>query len=277
MNQGNINLNDPKIRQQFEQFCQMYNQGNQMNNPMMMNNMNMGMGQMNMGQMPMGQMNMGQMPMGQMNMGQMPMGQMPMGQMNMGGQMPMGNMNMQFNNMGQMPFGQMNNMNMNNMFMMYMNNPQGFNNQNFNINNSMYNLNSQISNLANINNINNPMSYSSGNVVPIMPKPSNNDDDNNVLPPTADTINIKFDASTGVKKIIRANNNTTLKELLKMYMQKIGLPDTLIGKQVVFLFCGEKIDVESTKTLKEQNIRNMSSITVFDQGNVIGAHNIKIK
>ena len=312
MNQGNINLNDPKIRQQFEQFCQMYNQGNQMNNPMMMNNMNMGMGQMNMGQMnmgqmpmgqmpmgqmpmgqmPMGQMNMGQIPMGQIPMGQMPMGQMPMGQMNMGGQMPMGNMNMQFNNMGQMPFGQMNNMNMNNMFMMYMNNPQGFNNQNFNINNSMYNLNSQISNLANINNINNPMSYSSGNVVPIMPKPSNNDDDkdkgvlprvgnddddNNVLPPTADTINIKFDASTGVKKIIRANNNTTLKELLKMYMQKIGLPDTLIGKQVVFLFCGEKIDVESTKTLKEQNIRNMSSITVFDQGNVIGAHNIKIK
>ena len=262
MNQGNINLNDPKTRQLFEQFCQMYNQNNQMNNPMMMNNMNMGMGQMNMG----------------FN--------------NMGGQMPMGQMNMGFNNMGQMPMGQMNNMYMNNMFMMYMNNPQAFNNQNFNINNSMRNLNSQISNCANINNMNNPMSYSSGNVVPNVNKPSNNDDDkdkgvlprgenndddNYVLPATGDTINVKFDASTGVKKIIRADIKTTLKELLKMYMSKIGLPDTLIGKQVVFLYCGEKIDVESTKTLEEFHIRNMSSITVFDQGNVIGAHNIKIK
>ena len=175
--------------------------------------------------------------------------------------------------------------------MMYMNNPQSFNNQNFNINNSMRNLNSQISNAANLNNMNNPMSYSSGNVVPNVNKPSNNDDDkdkgvlprggnedeNNILPPTGNTINVKFDASTGVKKIIRADKKTTLKELLKMYMKKIGLPDTLIGKQVVFLYCGEKIDVESDKTLEEYHIRNMSSITVFDQGNVIGALNIKIK
>jgi len=286
MNQGNIDLNDPKTRQMFEQFCQMYNHNNQMNNPMMMNNMNMGMGQMNMG---MGQMNMGfnnmcQMPMGQMNMG---MGQMNMGFNNMG-QMPMGmgQMNMGFNNMGQMPMGmgQMNNMNMNNMFMMYMNNPQCFNNQNFNINNSMRNLNSQISNCGNLNNVNNPMSYSTGNVVVNPTQPTNNNDDKGVLPRignpddesalpvSGDIINVKFDASTGIKKIIRADKNkTTLKQLLKMYMDKIGLSESLIGKQVVFLYCGEKVDIESTKTLDELHIRNMSSITVFDQGNVIGA------
>ena len=287
MNQGNINLNDPGTRQLFAQFCQMYN----------MNNMNMGMGQMNMGFNNMGQFNnmgnfnnMAQMPMGQMNMG---MGQMNMQFNNMGGQMPMGQMNMQFNNMGQMPMGQMNNMNMNNMFVMYMNNPQCFNNQNFNINNSMRNLNSQISNCANLNNVNNPMSYSTGNVVPIttpqnnnnddkdkgvLPRGGNGDDDNKIMPATGDTINVKFDASTGVKKIIRADKKkTTLKELLKMYMDKIGLPETLIGKQVVFLYCGEKLDIESNKTLEELRIKNLSSITVFDQGNVIGALNIKIK
>ena len=56
-----------------------------------------------------------------------------------------------------------------------------------------------------------------------------------------------------------------------MYMDKIGLSESLIGKQVVFLYCGEKVDTESTKSLDELHIRNMSSITVFDQGNVIGA------
>ena len=156
----------------------------------------------------------------------------------------------------------------------------------------MRNLNSQISNAANLNNMNNPMSYSTGNVVPIMTQQSNNNDDKekgvlprgntdneiNFLPATGDTINVKFDASTGVKKIIRADKNTTtLKQLLRMYMDKIGLPYNLIGQQVVFLYCGEKIDVESDKTLEEYHIRNMSSITVFDQGNVIGALNIKIK
>ena len=250
--QGNINYNDPRIRQLFQQFCQMYNNQNQMNN-----------------QMPMGQMN--------MNMGQMNMGQFN----NMGGQMPMGQMNMPFNNMCQMPMGQMNNMYMNNMFMMYMNNPQNFNNQNNNMNSSMRNLNTQIFNNTNIGNMNNPMSYSTGNVVPIGTQQSNNnddtdkgvlprgntDDDNSVLPPSGDTINVKFDASTGVKKIIRADKKkTTLKQLLKMYMDKIGLPDTMIGKQIVFLYCGEKVEVESKKTLEEYHIRNMSSITVFDQG-----------
>ena len=299
--QGNINYNDPRIRQLFQQFCQMYNNQNQMNNQTMMNNMNMNMGQMNMGQfnnmgqMPMGQMNMnmgGQMPMGQMNMnmGQMNMGFNNMGgQMPMGGQMAMGQMNLPFNNMGQMPMGQMNNMYMNNMFMMYMNNPQNFNNQNNNMNNSMINLNSQIFNNTNIGNMNNPMSYSTGNVVPIGTQQSNNnddkgvlprvntDDDNSVLPASGDTINVKFDASTGVKKIIRADKKkTTLKQLLKMYMDKIGLSDTMIGKQIVFLYCGEKVDVESTKTLEEYHIRDMSSITVFDVGNVIGAHNIRL-
>ena len=296
--QGNINYNDPRIRQLFQQFCQMYNNQNPMNNQMPMGQMNMNMGQMNMGQfnnmggqMPMGQFNnMAQMPMGQMNMN---MGQMNMGQFNnMGGQMPMGQMNMPFNNMGQMPMGQMNNMYMNNMFMMYMNNPQNFNNQNNNMNSSMRNLNTQIFNNTNIGNMNNPMSYSTGNVVPIGTQQSNNnddtdkgvlprgntDDDNSVLPPSGDTINVKFDASTGVKKIIRADKKkTTLKQLLKMYMDKIGLPDTMIGKQIVFLYCGEKVEVESKKTLEEYHIRNMSSITVFDQGNVIGAHYIRLK
>ena len=296
--QGNINYNDPRIRQLFQQFCQMYNNQNPMNNQMPMGQMNMNMGQMNMGQfnnmggqMPMGQFNnMAQMPMGQMNMN---MGQMNMGQFNnMGCQMPMGQMNMPFNNMGQMPMGQMNNMYMNNMFMMYMNNPQNFNNQNNNMNSSMRNLNTQIFNNTNIGNMNNPMSYSTGNVVPIGTQQSNNnddtdkgvlprgntDDDNSVLPPSGDTINVKFDASTGVKKIIRADKKkTTLKQLLKMYMDKIGLPDTMIGKQIVFLYCGEKVEVESKKTLEEYHIRNMSSITVFDQGNVIGAHYIRLK
>ena len=244
------------------------------------------MNNMQMGQMPMVQMPMGQIPMGQIPMGQMPMGQIPMAQMNMQmGQMPMVQMNMQ---MGQMPMTQMNmgvgQMNMNNMFMMYMNNQNCFNNQNFNMYNSMNNLNSQIAS-ANLNNVNNPMSYSTGNIIPnnnndedkdkgVLPRKGNTEDDI-ALPITGDTINVKFDTSTGVKKIVRADSKkTTLKQLLKMYMNKIGLPESLIGEQVVFLFCGERVDVNSDKPLCEHNIRNMSAITVFDQGNVIGAYNI---
>ena len=86
-----------------------------------------------------------------------------------------------------------------------------------------------------------------------------------------DIINIAFDASTGVKTIVSVKNTTPLKEILKKYMEKIGLPENLIGTEIFFLFNGQKVDTNSEETPKQLKYKNMVAFTVFDQGNVIGA------
>ena len=53
-----------------------------------------------------------------------------------------------------------------------------------------------------------------------------------------DMINISFDASTWVKAIITIKKTILLKDIIKKYMEKIGLPERLIGTEIFFLFNG---------------------------------------
>jgi len=203
---------------------------------------------------------------------------MGMGNNNMMG-MGMGNNNMMgmgMNNMMGMGNNNMMGMGMNNMGMMGAMFNNGFANpmvnmQNPNMQNNMVYNNIAVPNQIPNQNINpNPTSQGDGEKSGKLPR--GNYVNGDVTPVQGeDMINIAFDASTGVKTIVTVKKSTPLKEILKKYMDKIGLPHNLIGTEIFFLFNGSKVDVNSEATPKELKYQNMVAFTVFDQGNVIGA------
>ena len=261
MNNDELDMNDPMVQKIMQKCMNMLGQN------MNMANMNMLMQNMNMNSMN---------PMAMNNMNFMNM----MNNMNC-----MNNMN-NMNGMNGMNMNMMNMMNMNgmnNMNNMWNNNGNnnGMNNIN-NMPNSMNNLNNNMSNSFNIQNNNNNMSYSSGNVI------SNNRNQNQQpqeLIPRGDKvirdtsmninsngqkmINVTFDASTGLRVIIAISKNTTVKQLVEKYIERIGIGKNHIGKDIIFLFNGGKMDPFSEDNL--QNFPDLAIITVFDQNNVIGA------
>ena len=175
----------------------------------------------------------------------------------------------------------MNNMN-NNMNNMNnpMNNPinNSYNNNFFNNNNNMGNINNN--NMAysagnvNINNNNNNSNNNNNNnnqqePIELIPRVDKVIRDKNMPINDSNMVNISFDASTGLKVIITTPKNITIKELVKKYINKIGISETHIGKDIIFLFNGGKLEPYSEETIN--GFQDFSSITVFDQNNVIGA------
>ena len=171
-------------------------------------------------------------------------------------------------------------------------NNNGFNNNgynNFGYHRSFSNNVTNQNYLSN-NNINIPTSQSTGNIFTNNnPNPSpiiNNDDDElkeiiprpDVFQPNEDNTdfsqdvpikNLVVEASTGLKLMIKAPVNTTIKDFLKMYVKKIGLNESIIDKGIVFLFAGKRMDSQSMQTI--QSFQEFAIITAFDQNNVIGA------
>jgi hypothetical protein len=86
-------------------------------------------------------------------------------------------------------------------------------------------------------------------------------------------INVFFEASTGSRAVLNLPEDTPVKDTLKKYAEKIKINQAFIGKKIMFLYTGKRIDNEPNcdKTLKELKILNGSQITVFDQANVLGA------
>ena len=234
-------------------------------------NMNMGMNNMNNNFNPNQNMNF----MGMNN---------PMG-MNMMNNNPMG-MNMNNNPMG------MNMMNNNPIGMNIMNNPMGgmgpmLMNQNNNMamwnfmNNGMNGMamsagniisqhayaNSSNSNSTTSTANNNPVSHSQ-ELKSVLPR-NFQESENLGFSHNSNIKNIKFDASTGIKVLIKADKNITVENLLKEFVHKLGLSENVIGTDLIFLFNGGKLDAHSQETISK--FPDISTITVFDQNNVIGA------
>lgn len=44
-----------------------------------------------------------------------------------------------------------------------------------------------------------------------------------------------FKASTGLETIMKINKNKTKEDMLKEYVNKIGIPEETIGKELIFL------------------------------------------
>ena len=83
-------------------------------------------------------------------------------------------------------------------------------------------------------------------------------------------IEVEFFASTGLKVIMQTYYDELIFNLIKRYMRKIGLYESLIGTSVIFLFNADMIQ-NSQKTVGELSIKNGYTITVIDNNNVIGA------
>ena len=279
-NDNDVDLNDPNNRKIFEKFKKMYNindnpnminNQNMMMNPNMMNNQNMILNQ-NMANQNMANSQNMMMNQNMVNQNMMNNQNMMMYPNNMA-MFPnnINNQNMMMNNPN---FGNMNginNMYMNNMYMNMNNNPS-YNgssmnnsmNQNPNIINNMNNSNNQ-----QINNINNNFNGILPRGKICIGKMKSNDIPKNEI---GGKINIKFETNTGLTTNIIIDPNSTLKEALKMFCQKMGVSQEFIGIKINFVLNGKRFDYsDGNRTLKDEGIRHGCIIAAYDISNLVGS------
>ena len=79
-----------------------------------------------------------------------------------------------------------------------------------------------------------------------------------------------FHANTGHKVIIKVSSDTTIEELLKMYVKKIGLSIESVEKDIMFFFNGAKLDPKSKEKIGLA-LFDFNNILVSDFKNNIGA------
>ena len=80
-----------------------------------------------------------------------------------------------------------------------------------------------------------------------------------------------FFASTGLRVIIPIPKYKTIEELIRVYAEKVGVLFDVLAKEVIFLYDAAKINVYDKRKLYEIFTTKSYSITVVDNGNVIGA------
>ena len=161
------------------------------------------------------------------------------------------NMNNQFGNQPNFNFSPNMNMgNFNNAFIQYMFQmffqwmmSQGMNN---NINNNF--------NLNNLNNNNNNLNIN-----------------NNIKTEGANLLNFIFAASGGSTINLKVPRNKTIEDLLKLYAQKAGFSESILGKDINFLFDAQVMKVHDQTRLDVIFTRDYHTITVIDINNVLGA------
>ena len=132
----------------------------------------------------------------------------------------------------------------------------------------------------NMNNINNQNSQYSQNKIQVV----NNNFNNNIrsllkqnLSFNFDdsynkkTINVMFEASSGHKVSVSCSPSIKMKDLLKKYVEKIGISENVIDNAIYFLFNSFKIKKDENKTIEEMGIFDCAIILVIDKNSVIGA------
>ena len=209
------------------------------------------------------------------------------------------NNNNMFNNMNGM---NMNNMNMNMMYFMFLNwlNNMNYNmarqNMNMNMFNNMFN---NFNNNNNNNNINNNMinnnsmvnNNNSNNFNNIGGNTNNTSNSNEPPPEIIPRINelLKFEkefpnveksklkniflkASSGLNVLISIPNYETVRNLFRLYVKKIGLSESVLGKDMIyFLFGANTLKHYDNRKISEVFKGIQNTITVIDRLNVIGA------
>ena len=81
-------------------------------------------------------------------------------------------------------------------------------------------------------------------------------------------INVTMNANTGHKVVIAANADTTIENLLKIYIKKSGLNLNVIGKDIMFLYHGAQLDYNSHQSIGSM-FRNIAVINVYDINGII--------
>ena len=84
-------------------------------------------------------------------------------------------------------------------------------------------------------------------------------------------LNIVFVAGNGLRVNIPIPYNKTVEYLFQVYAKKIGIPENVLGSGVIFLYDALYMDVKDKRTLGEIFQGNVTTITVVETSNVLGA------
>lgn len=84
------------------------------------------------------------------------------------------------------------------------------------------------------------------------------------------TVNILFQANTGLKILLPIPRNITIYQMLKRFTDRIGVPEVYINQGLTFLFNGQNM-LPFFNNLVGNQFKDAMLITVFDQNGVIGA------
>ena len=84
-------------------------------------------------------------------------------------------------------------------------------------------------------------------------------------------VNVILNTMKGHKTNIIASYNMPVKDLLLLYVQKLGLGPAVMGDSLFFLFNGQKISVNEQRTVYDLGLHNGGQIVVLDIKGVIGA------
>ena len=85
-----------------------------------------------------------------------------------------------------------------------------------------------------------------------------------------DKISIAFVATTGLRVVLILNKNITFSEMIRKYMDKIGIPFKHVEEDdLIFIYNGEKIDPFSEEPLSHIYKNDVGSLTVIDNKNII--------
>ena len=82
---------------------------------------------------------------------------------------------------------------------------------------------------------------------------------------------INFHVSSGLKVMITISINKTIEELFKFFAKKIGVSESLLGKEIYFIFNAITLESNDTRLISQVFFKDLCVVTVVDRKNVIGA------
>ena len=127
-----------------------------------------------------------------------------------------------------------------------------------------------------------PSNFPNSNPNPPQPNPNNSElkeliprntpnfSSNEALDPNQNIVNVTFKVSTGTQANIAVNGNITIEQLIKKYIHKLNLSENVIGKDIMFIFNGQKLDPHLKQDVNS-TFGNGGLISVYDINNIIGA------
>ena len=104
----------------------------------------------------------------------------------------------------------------------------------------------------------------------LIPRNAQNFTANEALDPNQNIVNITFKVSTGHQANMAVNGNITIEQLIKKYVQKLNLPENVIGKDIMFIYNGQQLNPKLKDDINS-TMPNGGLISVYDVNNIIGA------
>ena len=78
---------------------------------------------------------------------------------------------------------------------------------------------------------------------------------------------------TGLHVRLSTPIDITIKDLILCFTRFLGLRETILGKDIIFLYNACKINVNDEENIIQYGLSDDSKITVIDQKNIYGGNN----